>query len=137
MIKPVNGRNPYGIELGFYRNLGTRDPAKQWSGRALSGPDKGKKVCEGDSVTLVNCAVFVRLSTRERIAGTQGHREVHAWITGTLIDDGTTVVPATGARRVTYNPYRRADFHYADNGDTFTGAGVVTFDIDGHAYVVG
>jgi hypothetical protein len=146
MFKAIDGRNPYGIPVGAYRNLGTKDPARQWSFRALAGPDKGKKVAEGDSATLTGCTAYVRSSTRDRIVaapanpgdgkGAKGHREVHAWIVGTLMPDG--VVPVCdGARRVAYNPYRRGDFHYADTGATFGNARVVTVDIDGCAYVVG
>ena len=145
MFKAVAGRDPIGIPVGAYRNLGTNDPARAWSFRALAGPDKGKKVAEGDSATIVGCTPYVRVSTRDRIVsaaacpgdgkGAKGHREVHAWIVGVLVPDG--VVPVSDSdRAISYNPYRRADFHYADTGETFTGCHAVTVNTDGKAYAV-
>ena len=145
MFKPVDGRNPYGVPVGAYRNLATKDTARQWSFRALDGPDKGRKVAEGDSATLTGCSAYVRSSTRDRIVaahnapgdakGAKGHREVHAWIVGVLVADGVVPVPP-GARRIAYNPYRSGEFHDADTGAAWTGANAVTVDIDGRAYEV-
>jgi hypothetical protein len=113
-VRPVNDRDAYGVLVGVYKNLGTRDPKRQWSVRALEGPSKGLKVAEGDSVVLTGCGAFVRESTRQRMLagsadqgkGNKGHREVHAWLTGYLSDDD----PAPRARRVTYRPFERGEF---------------------------
>lgn len=146
MFKPVPGRNPFGIPVGVYTNRAAgNDTSRQWSFRALAGPDKGKKVAEGDSATLIDCTPFVRTSTRERIVaakanpgdgkGAQGHREVHAWIVGYLLPDGE-VPPAPGDPRVSYNPFVRGDFYYVESGETFIGADTITAGVDRQIYVV-
>lgn len=147
MIKPYLDRSYTGVLCGVYQNLNTLE----WSVRALEGPDKGKKVAEGDSVTLVDCVPFVREPTRARLVaarlhpgagkGAKGHKEVHAWIAGYVVPDD--VIPPHGggnpieAHRVTYRPFDRADFYYPASGETFTGAPVVTFWHDRCAYVAG
>ena len=146
MIKPVNGYELLPGELvGMYRNLATKDPARQVSVKQLTGVNKGKKIAEGDSVTLINCGAFVRLSTRNRLVaakaapgdgkGNKGFREVHAWITGHLLLDDV-LQPDADARRVSYDPFVRDDFYFTDNGDTFTSADAVTFNTDARCYVV-
>lgn len=137
-VRPVSDRTGYGVLVGVYKNLGTRDPKKQWSVRALEGEHKGLKVAEGDSVVLTGCGAFVRESTRRRmIAGSadqgkghKGHREVHAWLTGYLCDDD----PAPAARRVTYRPFERGEFFTPSDGQPFRGAERVVFATDGSAY---
>jgi hypothetical protein len=143
MIKSFNGRSFDGVPLEGYRNLGTKDTNRQWSFKASSGPDKGKKVAEGDSVTLHAVTPFVRESTRARLVaakndpgtgkGEKGFREVHAWLVGSV---GEPVFPTESARRVTYRPFERPDFFYADTGETFTGAAVVVFHTDGSVYAL-
>jgi hypothetical protein len=138
-FRPVADRDPYSGLVGVYKNLNSRDPKTQWSVRALSGPHKGLKVAEGESVTLTDCGAYVRESTRQRmIAGSRdnaakasrGHREVHAWITGYLADND----PEELGRRVTYHPFESGEFFHADNGQPFTRAESVTFARDGNSY---
>lgn len=144
MIKPYLNRAFTGIPVGVYQNLNTLE----WSVRALAGPDKGKKVAEGDSLTLVDCGAFVRLSTRDRLVaaranpgagkGAKGHKEVHAWLTGLVVpDDVVPVDPALRVHRaVTYRPFDRPEFFYPDTGEVFTGAPVLTFWSDRRVYTV-
>lgn len=148
MIKSFGGRDPYGVKVGGYINLlavARNDSSAQFSFRALEGPDKGKKVAEGDCATLINCTGFVRTATRERLVaakanpgqgkGDKGFREVHAWIVGTLMFEDF-ITPEPNARRVTYRPFERGDFFYPDNGETFVRAEALTFDVDRGVYVV-
>jgi hypothetical protein len=137
-IRPVNARAAYGVLVGVYKNLGTRDPKRQWSVRALEGPSKGLKVAEGDSGVLTGCGAYVRESTRQRmIAGSvdqakghKGHREVHAWLTGYLCDEDA----APAGRRVTYRPFERGEFFTPCDGQPFGVAERVVFASDGFAY---
>lgn len=142
MIKSFSGRQFAGIKCGVYRNLNTGE----WSVKALEGPDKGKKVAEGDSLTLTGCTPFVRDSTRRRLVdakanpgtgkGSQGFREVHAWIVGYVLQDDV-IEHRAGDDRVTYRPFDRPDFFYVDSGDSFTGADTLTFSTGGEVFVVG
>ena len=62
-------------------------------------------------------------------------RDVHATLRGTLGEtgDGAPPIPP-GARRVTYNPFRAAGFHYSDTGEPWTGGDVIV--TGGYAYVI-
>jgi hypothetical protein len=141
VIKSFQNREVSGTSLGAYRNLGTNDPARQWSAKALSGPDKGKKVGEGDSFTLTGVTGFVRASTLARLnaakanpgegKGEKGHREVFAWLIGTL---GEPQFPTETSRRITFDPFGLGRFVYADTGEDFTGADAVVFHTDGKVY---
>jgi hypothetical protein len=143
MIKSFQNRPFEGVALEGYRNLGTKDPNRQWSFKASTGPDKNKKVAEGDSVTLHGVTPFVRESTRARLVaakanpgtgkGAQGFREVHAWLVGTV---GAPVFPTDSARQICYRPFERGEFFYADTGETFTGAEAVVFHTDGKVYAL-
>jgi hypothetical protein len=139
--RPINDRTPNGVLVCVYKNLASRDPKRQWSVKALEGPHKGLKVAEGESVTLVGVRPFVREATRQRIlsggrggaAGHRGHREVHAWLIGRMVDELSLEAPA----RVTYHPFERGEFFYAADGRAFTSASAVVFAADGSAYVEG
>jgi hypothetical protein len=141
MLKSYQGREFAGIDVGVYRNLKTGE----WSAKALEGPDKGKKVAEGDSCTLLQTRPFVSKAVRNRIVARKaapeagkaqkGFREVHAWIVGrVLIDDVLEV--RDGDRKITYRPFEREDFFYTDSGESFDGAEGLTFSTGGDVFQV-
>ena len=133
----------YDTTVGVYRNLkkGAVTRGEGWSIRAEDGLSKGRKVGAANTVTLTGVTTYVRESTRARLVaakanpgegkGSQGFREVHAWLIG-KVTDGEVV---TGSEReVTYRPFERGEFFYTDTGETFLRAGVVRFTEDGKAW---
>jgi hypothetical protein len=148
-FRAIAERDPAAGPVGVYKNLkvfdlrtgACRDTKRQWSGRAIAGAHKDLKVAEGESFVITDARPFVRESTRQRMLagdransekGARGFREVHAWVFGTLSDDDTD--PGASARRITYHPFERGVFFYADTGEEFTGAARVTFASDGNVY---
>ena len=109
MITPYKDRALQWSDLVcVYRNL-NRD---SWSVRALSGPDKGRVIGHADELTLLRPWFVVSEKSRQR-ALSQGQRNVHAWVTGTVVADPVALHgPVT---RVRYNPYRCGHFTLGTN----------------------
>mgnify|MGYP006892503979 CR=1 FL=1 len=76
----------------------------------------------------------VSLKSRERV-NRLGARDVHATIRGTVTETGTDTPYTTGLRRITYNPFRSAVFHYSDDGSEWTGSTDVIVT-GGYAYAI-
>ena len=120
----INPATRYGV----YRNL-TRDC---WSICEVSSTGKSRKklVQHCDTVTVLECVPFVSECGRQRVL-TVGHREVHAWIVGRIVDvDGETF---TGDR-VTYRPFDGATFIHAETGNEYTGSHCLSFDANGKVH---
>lgn len=111
-----------------YRNLNRekRSGAVVYSVRARSGPWKGKTVGYAISVAMAGAEMTVRRGVQRRIAA-GNRREVHAWLTGTIVAKAAT--PKT---RITYRPHE-VDATFRTMAGTpvesaataaFTGAGV-------------
>ncbi len=103
-----------------YRNLTRRC----WSIR-----ERGRVIGHLQSLTLAGVVMVVRPGARARVLRT-GHREVHAWIRGTVVLDAG--VPA-GARRLHYRPFEAG--HFTDEcGRPVVAAASVFFDEEGRAW---
>lgn len=103
-----------------YRNLTRRC----WSVR-----ERGRVVAHLHSLTLACAVLIVRPGSRARVLRT-GHREVHAWVRGTIVPHAG--VPA-GAGRIHYRPFLAG--HFTDEcGRPVVAAASVFFDEDGRAW---
>lgn len=103
-----------------YRNLTRRC----WSVR-----ERGRVVAHLQSLTLAGAVMVVRPGSRARVLQT-GHREVHAWIRGTVVPH--VGVPA-GVVRLRYQPFEVG--HFTDEcGRPVVAAASVFFDEDGRAW---
>jgi hypothetical protein len=112
-------------EVLVYKNLRNG----MWSVAQVVGNDgRGKLIEHRAALTLIN-ARFVVKESRRKVIASGGHREVHAWIIGTIADD----VTLNNAVGITYRPRERAQFFRRDNGATVTSAAVVQFNCDGTA----
>jgi len=109
------------MKVKVYKNLNNG----RWSVR-----HKGKVIGHLEQVMLRDCVFHVGESSRQRVIRNRC-REVHAWVTGELIELPVQVVRWRG---ITYNPYRSGSFTYRDNGQAISGASLVYFSIDGGAY---
>ena len=79
--------------------------AKEYSVRALSGPDKGRVIKRGHDFNLTDCNLVVQQGGRAKVLR-ERCKNVHAFIRGTLVDK-----PAQGElSRVRYNPYRESQW---------------------------
>ena len=94
-----------------------------------------RKTRESHGFAIVdNATPNVSIPSRERNVR-NGSRDVHARIDGATraADDGQ---PDTkGLRRITYNPFRSALFHYSDDGQEWKGSARVIVT-GGYAYEV-
>lgn len=103
-----------------YRNLTLRC----WSVR-----ERGRVVAHAQTVTLADAVMVVRPGGRARVLRT-GHREVHAWVRGTLVLHAG--VP-TEAARLHYRPFDAG--HFTDEcGRPVVAAALIFFDEDGRAW---
>lgn len=87
--------------------------------------DHGRVVGHAPALALVGCRLRVVEGARLRVLRT-GRREVHAWITGTLIEDA----PPARAVLIGYRPIE-AGFRRRDTGDLIVAAEAVFFLEDG------
>jgi hypothetical protein len=76
--------------------------AKEYSVRALQGPDKGRVVKRGHDFALTDVSYVVQKAGRDRVRR-EKCKNVHAFIRGTLQD---SCQDNTYYARVRYNPYR-------------------------------
>lgn len=103
-----------------YRNLTRRC----WSIR-----ERGRVVGHAPTVTLADAVMVVRPGARARVLRT-GHREVHAWVRGTLVPHAGVPV---GAVRLHYRPFEAG--HFTDDcGLPVVAAAWVFFHEDGGAW---
>lgn len=104
----------------LYRNL-TR---QCWSIR-----ERGRVVGHAPSVTLADAVMVVRPGSRARVLRT-GHREVHAWVRGTLVPHAGV---RAGAVSLRYRPFEAG--HFTDEcGRPVVAAALIFFDEDGRAW---
>ncbi|MBA4172816.1 MAG: hypothetical protein C0511_09230 [Hyphomicrobium sp.] len=90
------------MRVAVYFNLHRR----QFSVKALEGPDKGRVIMHRDFVALTDVTFRVREAGRQRVIR-EGRKNVHAFVIGTLgYDAEGWAAPAA----IRYNPYRRGDF---------------------------
>lgn len=87
--------------------------------------DHGRVVGHASALALAGCRLRVLESARLRVLRT-GRREVHAWITGTLIE----TAPPLGAVLIVYRSIE-AGFRRRDTGALITTAAAVWFLEDG------
>jgi hypothetical protein len=114
-------------EVAVYFDLRSR----QWSITSVKGTDnRGKLIGKATSVTLTGCRMVVKESRRRAIAA-GGHREVCAWVIGTIAEDAEP----TGDR-ITFRPHEGETFIVAETGQPVRHADAVTFASDGKAYAV-
>ena len=115
-----------------YRNLNRQC----WSITAVSGNrGRGKLISHCTETALTAVTFVAHATTADRIRRTfaeTGRRErnVHAWVVG----DAAPIAPTSAdLTEVTFNPYRRNEFHTRD-GRSITSADYVLFASDGKAY---
>ena len=87
--------------------------------------DHGRVVGHAPALALAGCRLRVVETARQRVLRT-GRREVHAWISGDLIE----AVPPAGAVLIGYRP-EEAGFRRRDTGAVVTTAPAVFFLEDG------
>ncbi len=115
----------------FYRNLN----GGNFSIKAKV-PERGSAYYKIDSASaFIVYDAKTKVSEATRVTMCKGKaagklcRQVHAYITGSAYKKARTVrtslIPQL--RRITYRPYERPDFFYADNGETFTSANKLLF----------
>jgi hypothetical protein len=108
------------MQVVVYKNLIRGD----WSVAALKGSrGRGQVIAHRRDVALRDCRFVVQQGAQRAVAA-GGHRSVHAWIVGTLVE----AVPADLARTaITYNPRRSGRFTRRDNGAPVAAARYVAF----------
>jgi hypothetical protein len=105
------------MDVDIYRNLhkGT------WSIRDRA---TGRVIGHADSVLVKNATFVVQPAGRQRVL-TEGRKNVHAFVRGT-IGDRTEETPCDV--QVKYNPYKAGHFVRVDTSDKVTSAPVVVLD---------
>jgi len=117
-------------EVLVYKNLRNG----LWSIAAIAGNDnRGKLLEHRAELALVN-ARFVVKESRQKAIAAGGHREVHAWVIGTIAEP---VASHADAIRVTYRPKQRAQFFRCDTGAAVHAASRVSFHNDGTCTIGG
>ncbi len=97
--------------------------------RCWSIRERGRVVAHAQTVTLAAAVMIVRPGSRARVMRT-GHREVHAWIRGTLVAHAG--VPAKAAS-FHYRPFEAG--HFIDESDrAIEAAARVFLDQEGWAW---
>jgi hypothetical protein len=105
---------------------------KEYSVRALSGPNKGRVIKRGHNFNLSNCTLVVQKAGREKVLR-ERCKNVHAFIRGTLTSNS---VDSNKFSRVRYNPYREAQWQ-KDGQPVFKSSFVnLTTNEDGNAIVL-
>lgn len=84
----------------------------------ISPTSGGKVLANVDDVTITDVRFHVSESMRQRWCVDKGIRKVHAWAIGTVTAVNTDP-DISGRRRLTYNPFRSADFTV--DGEPVTG----------------
>ena len=116
-----------GDYVRVHRNLNNG----RWVVTATTGAYKGLVVAYADTVALDDVTTKVSAAGQARVAA-GGHRDVHAWLLGTL---STPTAEDLDARRVvTYRPHIAPEFIYADTGDHIATVARVVFRTDSKAY---
>lgn len=105
-----------------YRNL--RRAGGCWSVR-----EGGRVVAHVQAITLADVVLVVRPGGRARVLRT-GHREVHAYARGTIVQAPR---PA-GAIRIHYRPFLAGAFH-DDDGHEWIEAAILHLDEEGRAWL--
>ena len=95
--------NIIGRKVKVYRNL----HKDSWSLMAADGPERGRVIGYADQVELDAPELRVGEASRQR-AVREGVRNVHAFVVGTLLPNGSIQRPLY---RVRYNPFRASCFH--------------------------
>lgn len=103
----------YSKKVNVYMNLRTGLWSIQQSGIVCA---QMKEVCLSDVTTSVNLKRFQKVFDG-------GKKTVHAWLRGYLVESTGFVLDES--KRITYNPKKRADFHYKATGKTFESASKV------------
>jgi hypothetical protein len=88
---------------------------------------KGKVIAHREAVTIRQCEFHVGEKARLRVCANRC-REVHAWISGELVEDFSA---SSQGRAISYNPYKSGSFYYRDNGEEIASACAVRFNQDG------
>ena len=103
---------------------------------ATASGNRGVGVTHHDAYALRDCTFVVKGARQQVIKKTfdtsgKRAREVHAWVVGEQC-----ALPFNTANlvEVTYNPFRRGDFHTLA-GRTITKARLVVFGTDGRCYI--
>jgi hypothetical protein len=91
----------------------------------------GRVVSHRHRVTLQACTMRVRECGRQR-ALREGHRNVHAWIEGTLIEDAV----AEGLVEIGYNPFLAPTFTLRPGFEPIHAARRVVLAETGRAYAL-
>ena len=105
------------MRLRVYRNLRRGG----YSLMAAEGPQAGKVIGHANRIALEDVTFRVRQGGRQRVLRT-GVKNVHAFVEGTLPQDGETRVARFEAaqehgKAVRYNPKVAGHFHLADSPD--------------------
>lgn len=116
-----------GDAVRVHRNLNNG----RWVITATTGAFKGLVVAYADAVALDGVTTKVSVARQAKVAA-GGHRDVHAWLCGTL--STVTDADADASRVVTYRPHVAPVFIYADNGDAIDAVGRVVFRTDSKCY---
>ncbi len=105
------------------------------TGRVIVRRAASRKLREASDWAEISAAVpNVSAASRERNRR-NGSRDVHATIRGTVTATGEGARDVSALRRITYNPFRSAVFHYSDTSEEWTGSGRVLVT-GGYAYEV-
>lgn len=97
----------YSKKVNVYINLKTGLWSVQQGGVVCA---QMKEVCLSDVTTSVNIKRFQKIFDG-------GKKTVHAWLRGYIVDSTGFVLDES--KRITYNPKKRADFHFKLSGKTF------------------
>jgi hypothetical protein len=116
-------------EVIIYRDLLDRVRHNgKWSIAAVAGKSPRKVIGHADDVVLSNVRFVVKEKRRQIIAA-GGHREVHAWAIGTIVDE----LDEPETVDITYRPHQCGSFFRRDNGQAISSAKYVRFRSDGTA----
>lgn len=114
------------MKVYVYKNIRRKD----WSVKALEGPDKGRVIGHEVVVALRDVEFRVGEAGRRRVLREQ-RKNVHAGAVGQLVNAQTQAIPG---EIVSYNPYRGASFYRVADGSDIAAADSVLFGNNGKVY---